>query len=530
MLAAGKAIDPFWRIYQAHLSSGLATDLLRDMRVGSLDPLEPPTAVDNSDPYAADPNRHPGLVYHNNKPCNAELPPALVMQDYVTPSSLWFIRHHHPVPVIDVAKWRLGINGAAVKAISLSIEDLRTRFPKTLVTSTIQCGGNRRAGLDKVEPTAGISWGTGAISTARWGGVLLRDVLVHSGLLTAATARAAGVHHVVFKGADGMEASIPIEKALGEYGDVLLAYEMNGETLPPEHGFPLRAVVPGHVGVRNVKWVEQVVASAVEAQGPWQRGIAYKGFSPNVKTFDGVDVEAILSMQEMPVQSVIVEPVCELWPDGKRKGGSRTMFQPGLRLTEKAGDSDAGAAAVQLALERRRCRLLRGGDVTEQQGAAVAGGGSGGVLGGAVGISGAGNSGCEVIDEIPMRGWAWSGGGRSIVRVDVSADGGETWHTAELDEGSEQHPTRAWAWTFWSASVPVTRDMLLPGRRVELCCRATDASYNVQPERAKPFWNKRGLNNTSWHRVIVAVDDDDDDNDDEEEEEAAAEEDVDLRK
>ena len=110
-----------------------------------------------------------------------------------------------------------------------------------------------------------------------------------------------------------------------------------------------------------------------------------------------------------------------------------------------------------------------------------------------------------------MSGWAWSGGGRSIVRVDVSADGGETWHTARLDEGSEQHPARAWAWTFWSADVPVARSMLLPGRRVELCCRATDASYNVQPERAKPFWNKRGLNNTSWHRVIVVVDDDDED-------------------
>jgi sulfite oxidase len=73
-----------------------------------------------------------------------------------------------------------------------------------------------------------------------------------------------------------VQSSIPIHKALDIFGDVLLAYEMNGEPLPPEHGGPLRVVVPGHVGVRNVKWVYHVIASAEEAQGPWQRGIAYK--------------------------------------------------------------------------------------------------------------------------------------------------------------------------------------------------------------------------------------------------------------
>ena len=80
MLAAGKAIDPFWRIYQAHLNSPLAMSLLGGFRIGSLDPTEPPTVVDSEDPYAADPDRHPGLIYHNNKPCNAELPAELMMQ------------------------------------------------------------------------------------------------------------------------------------------------------------------------------------------------------------------------------------------------------------------------------------------------------------------------------------------------------------------------------------------------------------------------------------------------------------------
>jgi sulfite oxidase len=71
-------------------------------------------------------------------------------------------------------------------------------------------------------------------------------------------------------------------------------YKMNGETLPPEHGYPLRVVVPGVVGVRNVKWVTSVTTSEEEAEGPWQRGIAYKGFAPSVKSFENIDIEKVL--------------------------------------------------------------------------------------------------------------------------------------------------------------------------------------------------------------------------------------------
>lgn len=107
-------------------------------------------------------------------------------------------------------------------------------------------------------------------------------------------------------------------------------------------------------------------------------------------------------------------------------------------------------------------------------------------------------------ESVALSGWAWSGGGRGIVRVDVSADGGRTWTTADLGEGSAQHPARAWAWTFWEAEVALPAPAEA-GQAVELLCRATDASYNVQPERAEPFWNKRGLNNNSWHRIKVDV-------------------------
>jgi len=422
MLAAGKAVDPFWRVYQQHLSRGNATKLLERMQIGILDPADVVAAKpgDDDDPYASDPERHPGLVFHNVKPCNAELPPDLILDNWITPNAFWFIRHHHPVPVLDATSTRIDIKGLGVKHLTLDLNDLIHRFTSAEVVCTIQCGGNRRGEFDKLEETSGISWGPGAMSTARFKGALLRDVLIFGGLLTPQTAERDGVKHIVFEGADGMEASIPVHKALSPYVDVLLAYEMNGEPLPTEHGAPVRAVVPGTVGVRNVKWIKGIRASAGEAEGPWQRGIAYKGFSPAVKSLEDFDEEAIaqiLSIQEQPVTSVILEP--------------------------------------------------SEGSTSE-------------------------------LDEVTVRGFAWSGGGRGIARVDVSADGGKTWRTAELKEGSEQEPHKAWAWTFWEADMPLPEV-----GEFELCCKASDASYNTQPERPESIWNLRGLNNNSWSRVRI---------------------------
>lgn len=424
MLAAGKAIDPFWRIYQQHEGRQNATELLSKMQIGRLDPSDLPPPVSSEDPYASDPDRHPGLLFHNTKPCNAELPPELALDSWITPNALWFIRHHHPVPMIDDKQYRLFVEGLGTKAISLDMEDLRTRFVPYEVTCTIQCGGNRRGEMNTVEKTSGIPWGSGAMSTATWKGALLRDVLTFSGLMTPYSAERDGVRHVIFEAVDGMQASIPIDKALSPYGDVVLAYEMNGEPLPPEHGFPVRLVVPGHVGVRNVKWVARLRTSCEEAAGPWQRGIAYKGFSPSVKSLAGFDeaaIEKIQSIQEQPVTSMIISP----------KEGALEEF-----------------------------------------------------------------------DEVTVRGIAWSGGGRGIIRVDVSADGGKNWTTAELQEGADQHPTRAWAWTFWEAEVPMPEGSKA-GDKIELCCKATDSAYNTQPEDPAHIWNLRGLNNNSWSKVHV---------------------------
>ena len=102
-----------------------------------------------------------------------------------------------------------------------------------------------------------------------------------------------------------------------------------------------------------------------------------------------------------------------------------------------------------------------------------------------------------------IKGYAYSGGGRGIVRVDVSADGGKTWTTAALGRGSEQPLDRAWAWTFWEADIEVPAAAVSGG--IEIVCKAVDASYNVQPDSVEGIWNLRGINNNAWHRVKVDV-------------------------
>jgi sulfite oxidase len=144
--------------------------------------------------------------------------------------------------------------------LDLSMVEVRQRFPEHTVTAVMKCAGNRRADLQSVRPTFGNPWAPGAIGNARWTGVALADVLHAAGAQTGTAL------HVAFDSCDEVDdpeegrsnygASIPMAKAL--MPDVLLAFAMNGEPLTPEHGFPLRVVVPGFAGVRSPKWLAAI--------------------------------------------------------------------------------------------------------------------------------------------------------------------------------------------------------------------------------------------------------------------------------
>jgi len=317
MLAAGKDLAPFWRIYQQHFGEGASETVaahLARMRIGNLVPGEDDEILESNDaaddPFAAEPTgRHPSLKVWSQRAFNAEAPADLIGDTWITPNEVFYCRHHHPVPDIDPKEYRLSIKGMGVeRELSLSLDNLKTLFPKREIVVTTQCGGNRRSGMNKVKKTMGISWGVGAISTAKWGGVWLRDVLRLAGLDDEERAAELGVKQIHFECADKpFGVSIGRRKALGHRGDVLLAYEMNGEPLAREHGAPVRVVVPGYLGVRSAKWVDNIVAASEPIETEWQTGFSYRAFPPNLSE-QPEDLSPYPPVQELPVQSAVLQP------------------------------------------------------------------------------------------------------------------------------------------------------------------------------------------------------------------------------
>jgi DMSO/TMAO reductase YedYZ molybdopterin-dependent catalytic subunit len=173
----------------------------------------------------------------------------------VTPPGLHYLLVHYDVPVVDGRSWRLTVGGLVERELSLSLDDLRDR-PATTLAVTMECAGNGRA---RLEPRP-ISqpWLLEAVGTAEWTGVRLADLLDDAGVEGSAV-------EVLFRGIDrGVEGgeeqqyerSLTLDEARRD--EVLLAYAMNGAPLPPQHGYPLRLVVPGWYGMTSVKWLEAV--------------------------------------------------------------------------------------------------------------------------------------------------------------------------------------------------------------------------------------------------------------------------------
>jgi sulfite oxidase len=201
------------------------------------------------------------MIVHEADPYNAESAPDALADRLITPIDSFYSRNHGPVPLIDPARWRLRINGLVERNLELSLADLHRFTPRTL-TATLQCAGNRRSGLIRVRDIPGEHpWGPGAISTAEWTGVSLAEALRAAGPRE-------GASHVAFSASDispladppqPFGGSVPLPKALA--GEVLLAWAMNGQPLPPVHGGPVRVVVPGYIGARSIKWIEQITVA-----------------------------------------------------------------------------------------------------------------------------------------------------------------------------------------------------------------------------------------------------------------------------
>ena len=247
------------------------------------------------------------MEVQNDHPYNTETPPVLLRESFITPTDSFYVRSHGDVPEVDPEGYRLRVSGLVERPLELSLEDLLQSFPKTETAATLYCAGNRRAGLAESRPIPGkVAWNVGAVGNARWGGVLLGDVLREAGVREA-------TRHVAFAGLDRDEesgtgvsfgGSVPIERALA--GGTLLVYEMNGEPLPPEHGYPLRALVGGYIGARSVKWLSEITLQTVPSDNYYQT-VEYKLFPPHV-TAETVDPSGGEMLGEIPLNAVICNP------------------------------------------------------------------------------------------------------------------------------------------------------------------------------------------------------------------------------
>ena len=181
------------------------------------------------------------------------------------------MRGHGAVPEIDPGAWRLRVHGLVERELDLSLATLREAFREREVTATLQCAGNRRAGLMAIREIPGEApWGPGATGTATWAGVALADVLALAGPLRRGRPRRLRGRRPLPRGEPGpaLRRLDPARKACRP--EVLLAWAMNGEPLAPVHGAPLRVVVPGYIGARSVKWLERIEVRAAPWAGYFQ--------------------------------------------------------------------------------------------------------------------------------------------------------------------------------------------------------------------------------------------------------------------
>ena len=273
------------------------------------------------------------LIVRSVRPQDLETPVAL-LDSWITPNDLFYVRSHLYTPEIAPDAWRLKVDGLVEKPLEIGLDALKA-LPRASLVVTLECAGNGRAFFDPA--VAGVQWEKGSVGTARWTGVRLADVL------NAAGAKPSG-RYVWLDGADRPMATmpdfvrnLPIEKAMAP--DTLLAYEMNGEPLPVPHGFPLRAIAPGWEGAYAVKWLTHVEVADREHEGFFVK-TAYRFPARRIAPGAAVDPKDMAPLTGLAVKSILTAP-----PEG-------AVIRPGpVRIAGLAWAGEANVTRVDLSTD-----------------------------------------------------------------------------------------------------------------------------------------------------------------------------------
>ena len=243
-----------------------------------------------------------GKIVRSEEPLNLEMP-FEQLDGFITPTKAFYVRTHFPIPKIDKNKWRLRIEGEVEKPFEFRYDEL-LKLESRKIPATLECAGNNRNLLEtKVK---GVQWGLGAVGNAEWTGVPLSILIDRAGVKSNAL-------EVILEGADSgkledpkgpagelnFARSIPLEKARS---DVLLAYKMNDVDLPPEHGFPLRAIVPGWYAMASIKWLERIIVTDRPFNGYYQT-LDYAFWKRRG------DIADLVPLSEVQIKAEIAQPI-----------------------------------------------------------------------------------------------------------------------------------------------------------------------------------------------------------------------------
>jgi DMSO/TMAO reductase YedYZ molybdopterin-dependent catalytic subunit len=280
---------------------------------------------------AADQSR---LIARSSRPADLEMP-LDGFQEWITPVDRFFVRCHTYYPErANLSDWRLKIDGVVNQPLTLTMDDLK-KLPRAELVGVLECAGNGRSFYQPHVP--GTQWAFGSVGNGRWAGVRFRDVLQKAGLKESAK-------EILLDGSDSplgsmpkFQRTIPVQKALDP--DTLLAYDMNGQPLPDEHGYPLRLIAPGWAGDSWVKWLHHIEVLDHDFEGFWMK-TAYRHPARHVEPGAAVAASELIPVTDLNVKSVIATPGTWVKPGRVRISG--TAWSNGSPVTKVDVSVDGG--------------------------------------------------------------------------------------------------------------------------------------------------------------------------------------------
>jgi DMSO/TMAO reductase YedYZ molybdopterin-dependent catalytic subunit len=231
------------------------------------------------------------------------------LRGYLTPASHFFVRNHTATPVLDVRSWRLRVEGNGVeRTVELGFDDL-LRLPSRSVIAAVECAGNGRGFFNEFmgKVASGTQWRFGAIGVAEWTGVPLGAVL---DLARVRRETPRDILNVLVEGLDSVKVNRPMSLAKALEDDTLLAYAFNGEPIPADHGAPLRAIVPGWVGINNIKWVGRIEVRSTVIDVPT---------TTRTYVLEGPDYPAKIVLRQQTIKSAVALPWGATLPAGRQR-------------------------------------------------------------------------------------------------------------------------------------------------------------------------------------------------------------------